>query len=198
MTDRTGPAALPTEFGDFICYAFEGSNGAQHLAVIAGDLEAAAAPVLVRVHSSCVTGDIFRSRRCDCGSQLHAALGRILDEGVGVVVYLDQEGRGIGLTAKIAAYVLQDGGLDTVAANEALGHAPDERSYGDAVEILESLDISEVRLLTNNPRKVDGLNQAGVRVVERVPLVIEANPHNAAYLATKASKLGHELPSAPS
>lgn len=192
--ERGGPAQLPTAFGSFLAYAYEGTGGAQHAAIVKGAPSDSKEPVLVRVHSSCVTGDIFASLRCDCGAQLHAAIRQIEHVGVGAVVYLDQEGRGIGLTSKIQAYVLQDGGLDTVEANEALGFAPDERRYGDAAEIINDLGIVKVRLLTNNPRKVEALRSLGVRVVERVPLVIEPNLHNRHYLGVKATKLGHLLP----
>ena len=148
------------------------------------------------MHSSCVTGDIFGSLRCDCGSQLHAALNLIALEGRGIVIYLDQEGRGIGLTNKIRAYVLQDGGLDTVEANEALGFAADERRYDDASHILRDLGATSIRLVTNNPHKVEGLSSLGITVVERVPLVVESNPHNTGYLDIKSQKLGHHLGSA--
>ena len=191
---RGGPAQLPTAFGSFIAYAYDGAGGAQHAAIVKGAPADSEKPVLARVHSSCVTGDIFASRRCDCGAQLNAAMHLIEREGVGVVVYLDQEGRGIGLTSKIQAYVLQDGGLDTVEANEALGFAPDERRYGDAAQIINDLGIAKVRLLTNNPRKVEALRSHGVQIAERVPLMIEPNPHNRDYLGVKAAKLGHLLP----
>ena len=189
---RSGPARLPTMFGDFICYSYDAGGGRHHLALVRGDIQITPAPLL-RVHSSCVTGDIFRSLRCDCGSQLHAALGMIDTESAGLVVYLDQEGRGIGLTNKIHAYVLQDTGLDTVEANEALGFAADERSYVDAGRILADLGVHTARLLTNNPRKVSGLSDLGVDITERVPLVVEPNRHNAGYLATKTHKMGHHL-----
>ena len=191
---RGGPAKLPTAFGAFTCYAYDGSAGAHHAAVIKGDIESTNEPVLVRVHSSCVTGDIFGSLRCDCGAQLHAALELIESAGTGIVVYLDQEGRGIGPTNKMRAYQLQDGGLDTVEANEALGFAPDERSYQDAVDILHDLGVEHVRLLTNNPQKVTQLSALGVNVDERVPIVIAPNEHNESYLGIKALKLGHQLP----
>lgn len=193
--ERAGPAKLPTQFGDFGVYAYTNPSGAHHAVVFRGDITSARDPLLVRVHSSCVTGDIFRSLKCDCGVQLHAAMNLIALEGEGLVVYLDQEGRGIGLTNKIRAYVLQDGGLDTVEANEALGFAADERHYGEAAHILHDLGATEVRLLTNNPRKAEGLSHLGISVVERVPLVVESNPHNTDYLATKGDKLGHQLPS---
>ena len=185
---------LPTQFGSFTVYAYDGAAGAQHAAIVKGDPAQAGGPVLVRVHSSCVTGDIFGSLRCDCGAQLHAALEAIDAAGDGLIVYLDQEGRGIGLTGKIRAYALQDTGLDTVEANEALGYAADARGYDDAVAILRDLEVERVRLMTNNPRKSRALASHGIDVVERVPVVIAPNEHNAGYLRVKAAKLGHVLP----
>lgn len=190
---RADHALLPTEFGMFTVYAYEPLDGAEHAALVFGDPTAVPA-TLVRVHSSCRTGDVFASLRCDCGPQLHAALAAVADEGTGVVVYLDQEGRGIGLPDKIRAYALQDRGLDTVEANLALGHPADRRTYAAAAQILHDLDVERVRLLTNNFQKVHGLHQHGIDVTQRVPLRVRPNPHNAAYLRTKADRLGHDLP----
>jgi 3,4-dihydroxy 2-butanone 4-phosphate synthase/GTP cyclohydrolase II len=150
-------------------------------------------PVLVRVHSECLTGDVFGSLRCDCGRQLNKAMQIIEKETKGVVLYMNQEGRGIGLVDKIKAYGLQDRGMDTVEANEALGHAADLRDYGIGAQILVDLGIKHIRLLTNNPRKIVGLEGYGLRVVERVPLEVEPNPINYKYLKTKKEKLGHDL-----
>lgn len=191
---RAGRARLPTTFGDFTVYAYERIDDAEHAAIVMGDPFATRQPTLVRVHSSCRTGDIFSSLRCDCGPQLHAALAGIADEGGGAIVYLDQEGRGIGLPDKIRAYAPQDQGLATVEANLALGHPPDRRTYATAAHILRDLGIDRVRLLTNNFEKVQGLHSCGIDVAERVPLVVGATPHNATYLATKAARLGHDLP----
>ena len=151
-------------------------------------------PVLVRVHSSCMTGDILGSLRCDCGAQLHAAMDMIAADGVGVILYIrHQEGRGIGLLDKLHAYNLQDRGLDTVQANEALGHPADKRDYGIGSQILYDLGVRKIRLLTNNPKKIYGLEGFGLEVVERIPIRITSNPHNERYLKTKRDKLGHLL-----
>ena len=190
---RAASAALPTSFGDFVVHAYEGTGEAHHAAITLGDL-ADGEPPLVRVHSSCRTGDIFGSLRCDCGPQLRTALEAIAAEGRGVVVYLDQEGRGSGLPNKIRAYALQDRGLDTVDANLALGLEADRRDYRCAATILEDLDVRRVRLLTNNPRKVDDLVRHGVTVVDRIPLLPQPNEHNVAYLRTKADRLDHDIP----
>ena len=147
----------------------------------------------VRIHSQCVTGDIFHSLKCDCGSQLAMALERIASEGKGMIIYMAQEGRGIGLVNKIRAYELQDQGMDTVEANEALGFAADERDYSYCKEILSSVNISSVKLMTNNPRKINGLEEVGIKVTERVPVQIDPNKHNENYLKVKADKLGHML-----
>ncbi|SMC00211.1 GTP cyclohydrolase II [Hymenobacter roseosalivarius DSM 11622] len=184
---------LPTEWGDFDLYAFtQRSNGAQHLALVKGDLTGAEPP-LVRVHSSCVTGDIFGSCRCDCGPQLHRAMKQIDQAGRGVVVYMNQEGRGIGLLNKLRAYKLQEQGRDTVEANVELGFGMDERDYGVGAAILRDLGISQMRLLTNNPRKRTGLMGYGLEIVETVPIEIEPNQHNQSYLTTKRDKLGHTI-----
>ena len=182
---------LPTEWGDFDLYAFtQRSSGAQHLALVKGDLTGTEPP-LVRVHSSCVTGDIFGSCRCDCGPQLHRAMKQIEQAGRGVVVYMNQEGRGIGLLNKLRAYKLQEQGRDTVEANVELGFGMDERDYGVGASILRDLGISQMRLLTNNPRKRTGLMGYGLEIVETVPIEIEPNEHNQTYLTTKRDKLGH-------
>lgn len=182
---------LPTQWGDFSLAAFTQTNtNEQHLALIKGHWEPGE-PILVRVHSSCMTGDIFGSCRCECGPQLHAAMALIEREGKGVIVYMNQEGRGIGLLNKLKAYKLQEEGLDTVEANLKLGFRMDERDYGVGAQILRDLGVSKLRLMTNNPTKRAGLIGYGLEIVENVPLVIEANPHNAKYLATKRDKMGH-------
>jgi len=164
-----------------------------HLALVLGEIDSTQ-PVLLRAHSECLTGDIFGSLRCDCGAQLQAAMDTIAQEGVGVILYIrHQEGRGIGLLDKLHAYNLQDKGMDTVEANEALGHPPDKRDYGIGSQILYDLGVRKIRLLTNNPKKIYGLEGFGLEVVERVPIRIESNPHNERYLKTKKDKLGHLL-----
>ena len=184
---------LPTIYGDFQLHAFqERLTGDHHLALVKGEWEEDE-PVLVRVHSSCMTGDIFGSKRCDCGEQLHQALLQVEEEGRGVVLYMNQEGRGIGLVNKLKAYKLQEEGLDTVEANEALGFEPDARDYGVGAQILRSLDISKLRLMTNNPVKRVGLKSFGLEMVERVPLEVGAYPENVKYLKTKRDKMGHDL-----
>jgi GTP cyclohydrolase II len=185
-------AELPTSWGRFVIHGFQdGQDGSEHVALTRGDVRGATAP-LVRVHSECLTGDALFSQRCDCGPQLEAAMQAIGEAGCGAVVYLRQEGRGIGLLNKIRAYGLQDQeGADTVEANEALGFAPDARNYGVAVAMLRELGISRVRLLTNNPQKVAGLSAAGIEVIERVSIMAGRNPHNHTYLETKATKFGH-------
>ena len=184
---------LPTEWGDFDLYAYtQRNNGVQHLALVKGDISGPE-PVLVRVHSSCVTGDIFGSCRCDCGPQLHQAMRQIEHEGRGVIIYMNQEGRGIGLLNKLKAYKLQEQGRDTVQANEELGFKGDERDYGVGAQILRDLGITEMRLLTNNPRKRTGLVGYGLTIVETLPIEISSNPHNEAYLTTKRDKMGHDI-----
>jgi len=190
MGDR---AKLPTKYGDFEVIPFiQTSNGLEHLAIIKGSW-LPDEPVLVRVHSSCITGDILGSYRCDCGEQLHQALQMIENEGKGVVVYLDQEGRGIGLYNKMSAYRLQDQGRDTVEANVDLGFKDDEREYGIGASILHKLKLGNIRLMTNNPVKRIALEGYGIRIVENVPIEIEPNPHNRHYLKTKQNKMGHTL-----
>ena len=197
LVDRITDATLPTRYGSFRVVAYE-VRGApdEHVALVIGDLSQPD-PVLVRVHSQCVTGDVFHSLRCDCGEQMEAALQRIAEEGRGAFIYMRQEGRGIGLHNKLRAYALQDGGMDTVEANLALGLPVDRRDYGIGMQILRDLGISRIRLLTNNPAKRAGLTGYGLEVVERVPLTAEPNPYNAGYLATKREKLGHLLDDIP-
>ena len=189
---RQAEAALPSSFGAFRAIGYRNElDGSEHVAIVKGDPEQADDPVLVRVHSECLTGDAFGSLRCDCRPQLEAALRMIEAAGEGVVVYLRQEGRGIGLINKMRAYSLQDGGLDTVEANERLGFAADLRNYGVGAQILSDLGIHRLRLITNNPRKIAGLGGYGLQVMDRVPLVMDPGQHNAAYLQTKQTKLGH-------
>lgn len=184
---------MPTAYGHFRLIPFrQKSNGMEHIALIKGDVSDGQ-PVLVRVHSSCATGDIFGSKRCDCGEQLHKAMQMIEAEGRGVVLYLNQEGRGIGLMDKIRAYKLQEEGLDTVDANLKLGHKADERDYGVGAQILHSLGVEKMRLLTNNPVKRIGLEGYGLKVVENVPIEVAPNECNAAYMHTKKERMGHEL-----
>ena len=184
---------MPTDFGDFDLHLYRSRlDGQHHMALVRGDV-AGRQSVLVRVHSECLTGDVFGSRRCDCGPQLHQAMKQIADAGRGVLVYMRQEGRGIGLPAKIKAYKLQEGGLDTVQANEKLGFAMDLREYGLGAQILTDLGLKKIRLLTNNPRKLIGLAGYGLEIVEQVPIRVKANPHNARYLETKRKKMGHLL-----
>lgn len=184
---------MPTHAGDFDLVAYRQLNNEQeHLALIKGSWDKDE-PVLVRVHSSCMTGDIFGSCRCDCGEQLQKAMEKIEQEGKGVIVYMNQEGRGIGLLNKLKAYKLQEQGLDTVEANLQLGFGMDERDYGVGAQILRDLGVSKMRLMSNNPKKRTGLIGYGLEIVENVPLEVEPNPHNALYLATKKSKMGHTL-----
>lgn len=190
-------ANLPTRYGDFQIIVYDVKFESQEpIALVAGDLSQATKPPLVRMHSSCFTGDLVDSLRCDCGDQLRMALEMIGQEGCGVVVYLPQEGRGIGLAEKIKAYALQDKGMDTVEANHALGFKADMRDYGIGLQILKDLGLSEVRLLTNNPKKAEAFNLRGfdILVVDQVPIVTPSNPHNAQYLATKREKMGHQIP----
>ncbi len=194
LIERIEQIEMPTEFGTFnlIMYASRLNPSEQHLALVKGDIDPTE-PVLVRVHSECLTGDVFASRRCDCGSQLHSALSQIESVGSGVLVYMRQEGRGIGLANKIRAYKLQEEGLDTVEANEKLGFGSDLRDYGMGAQILYDVGVRKIRLLTNNPRKVVGLDGHQLEIVEKVPIQIESNPHNERYLSTKRDKLGHYL-----
>jgi 3,4-dihydroxy 2-butanone 4-phosphate synthase/GTP cyclohydrolase II len=193
LVKRMATAQLPTRFGDFLLHLYQETlTGKQHLALTKGLVEGAK-KVLVRVHSSCVTGDVLFSERCDCGRQLASALQRISQEKTGVLIYLSQEGRGIGLLNKLRSYNLQDKGLDTVEANLALGFKPDLREYGIGAQILADLGLSTIRILTNNPRKIVGIEGYGLKVVERVPIEIPATKHNKRYLRTKKIKLGHWL-----
>ena len=183
---------LPTDYGDFDCHLYRILlDQTHHLALVRGDIDPET-PTLVRVHSECLTGDVFGSRRCDCGGQLHTAMQQISEQG-GVLLYLRQEGRGIGLPAKIHAYKLQEQGLDTVEANEKLGFAADLRDYGMGAQILADVGVRKIRLLTNNPKKVVGLEGYGLEISEQVPLKLPSNPDNQAYLDTKKEKLGHKL-----
>ena len=192
---RVSCAKLPTEYGEFSIHAFEYAFGGEtHVALVHGDV-GTGENVLTRVHSSCVTGDIFHSSRCDCGEQLKTALRQIAAEGRGIVLYLDQEGRGIGLANKIRAYALQDEGCDTVEANERLGFPADLRDYRPALRMLQLLGVRSVRLLSNNPRKLAGVCGPGVSVSERVPIEILATADSERYLKTKKNKLGHVLSS---
>jgi 3,4-dihydroxy 2-butanone 4-phosphate synthase/GTP cyclohydrolase II len=190
---RAAEAELPTEHGAFRIYAYENRLDSEtHVALVKGDI-GDGKDVLVRVHSKCLTGDVFHSARCDCGAQLDTAMARIAGEGRGVLLYLNQEGRGIGLANKIRAYELQDQGLDTVEANERLGFKPDQRDYGIGAQILSDLGIKTMRLLTNNPRKFVGLQGYGLAVSEAVPLEVPVGEHTRKYLKTKKDKLGHNL-----
>ncbi|MBC3807344.1 GTP cyclohydrolase II [Undibacterium seohonense] len=185
--------ALPTTWANFTMHAFiEPATGKEHVALTLGDV-ANGAPVLARIHSECLTGDALFSKRCDCGPQLELAMQKIAAEGRGVILYLRQEGRGIGLLAKVQAYHLQDDGADTVEANQQLGFAADLRSYTLCDPMLKHLGITSVKLMTNNPRKISALQNMQVKVEEQIPLIIARNPYNERYLATKASKLGHML-----
>jgi 3,4-dihydroxy 2-butanone 4-phosphate synthase/GTP cyclohydrolase II len=195
LVERVAETRLPTRHGDFTAYGYRITvDGSEHIALVHGDVSGAD-PVLTRVHSECLTGDVFGSRRCDCGPQLDEALQRVAAEGRGIVIYLrGHEGRGIGLIAKLQAYALQDDGRDTVDANLDLGLPADARHYGTATQILRDLGVATVRLLTNNPDKVSNLEEFGVSVAARVPLTPHPNDHNIAYLLTKRDRMGHLLP----
>jgi 3,4-dihydroxy 2-butanone 4-phosphate synthase/GTP cyclohydrolase II len=193
LVHRVAEARLPTEFGEFTVIAYRNDvDRAEHVALVMGEVSGQP-NVLVRMHSKCLTGDVFASQRCDCGFQLHAAMELVGRAGRGVIVYLDQEGRGIGLLNKIRAYALQDSGDDTVQANQRLGFAPDLRNYGIGAQILRDLGLSSIRVMTNNPRKLVGLEGYGLEIVERVPLVASPTQDNLEYLRTKRDKLGHLL-----
>ena len=194
LVHREAEARLPTEFGEFRIVGYRNDvDDHEHVALVHGEV-AGAADVLVRMHSKCLTGDVFHSARCDCGPQLHAAMEHIVRAGRGVIVYLDQEGRGIGLLNKLKAYALQDQGADTVQANQRLGFPPDLRNYGIGAQILRDLGLSSIRIMTNNPRKLVGIEGYGLEITERVPLQSDPTTENSAYLAVKRDKLGHLLP----
>jgi len=188
--ERIADVNFPTKYGIFRLYAFKDGQGGEHLALVNGKCDGT---TMVRVHSKCVTGDIFSSMRCDCRAQLEQALELIGKEKNGVLIYLDQEGRGIGLSNKIRAYELQDGGMDTVDANLELGFAEDLRDYESAAEILKILGLKTIKLITNNPKKVNAMKEYGIEVAERIPLEIKSNRYNEKYLKTKKERLGHIL-----
>ena len=193
LVEEGAEVDMPTQYGHFRLIPFrQKSNGLEHVALIKGDVNTDE-PVLVRVHSSCATGDIFGSMRCDCGEQLHKAMEMIEKEGCGAIIYLNQEGRGIGLMEKMKAYKLQEGGLDTVDANLHLGHQADERDYGVGAQILRTIGVRKMRLLTNNPVKRVGLEAYGLEIVENLPIEVTPNPYNERYLMTKKVRMGHNL-----
>jgi 3,4-dihydroxy 2-butanone 4-phosphate synthase/GTP cyclohydrolase II len=193
LVEHVEMVKLPTDYGDFDLHLYRSKlDGQHHLALVHGDV-AGLEKVLVRVHSECLTGDVFGSRRCDCGPQLHQAMRQIVEAGRGVIVYMRQEGRGIGLAPKIKAYKLQEQGYDTVEANQKLGYEMDLREYGLGAQILVDLGLKTIRLLTNNPKKIVGLEGYGLKIVEQVPIRVKPNPHNERYLKTKRQKMGHWL-----
>jgi 3,4-dihydroxy 2-butanone 4-phosphate synthase/GTP cyclohydrolase II len=190
---KAAETILPTPFGEFKAFAFANDiDDYEHMALVKGEVDPEK-EVMVRVHSECLTGDVFGSYRCDCGEQLRKAMAMVQQEGLGVILYLQQEGRGIGLANKLKAYALQDNGLDTVEANEELGFEPDLRDYGVGAQILVSLGVRKMRLMTNNPKKIVGLEGYGLQVTGRVPIECEPRPENWKYLLTKCQKLGHQM-----
>jgi 3,4-dihydroxy 2-butanone 4-phosphate synthase/GTP cyclohydrolase II len=191
LVQRVEVIQMPTDYGNFDLHLYHAStDGQHHLALVMGEV-AGKSNVLVRVHSECLTGDVFGSRRCDCGAQLHQAMRQVAEEGQGVILYMRQEGRGIGLVPKLLAYKLQEQGYDTVEANLKLGYKMDLREYGLGAQILADLGLKTIRLLTNNPKKVVGLEGYGLEIVEQVPIRVKPNRHNTRYLRTKREKLGH-------
>ncbi len=193
LVQKVAEAKLPTPFGNFKVIAYKSSTDpAEHLAMVMGDV-ATDEPVLVRVHSQCLTGDVFHSLRCDCGEQIEMSMKKIAEEGRGVVLYMRQEGRGIGIHNKIKAYALQDEGMDTVEANLSLGFKADHRDYGVGAQILADLGVHSMRLMTNNPKKISGLESYGLKIVEQLPITTQPNPYNRKYLSTKQKKMGHLL-----
>ena len=193
LVEREEVVKMPTDYGDFELHLYRSKvDGQHHLALVRGDV-AGQKNVLVRVHSECLTGDVFGSRRCECGPQLHQAMRQVAESGRGVILYMRQEGRGIGLAPKIKAYKLQEQGYDTVEANEKLGYGMDLREYGLGAQILVDLGLKTIRLLTNNPKKVVGLEGYGLKITEQLPIKVKPNPHNERYLKTKREKLGHLL-----
>jgi 3,4-dihydroxy 2-butanone 4-phosphate synthase/GTP cyclohydrolase II len=193
LVEHVETVKMPTDYGDFNLALYRSTvDGQHHLALVHGEV-AGKKDVLVRVHSECLTGDVFGSRRCDCGSQLHQAMRQVAEAGCGVIVYMRQEGRGIGLAPKIKAYKLQEQGYDTVEANVKLGYGMDLREYGLGAQILVDLGLKTIRLLTNNPKKLVGLEGYGLKIVQQVPIQVKPNPHNARYLKTKREKMGHLL-----
>ncbi len=192
MNDKPVLAELPSSFGEFVIKVWPGGKGEESIALITKDIDITK-PVLVRVHSECITGDVFNSLRCDCGPQKEEALKLIGSSGNGILLYLRQEGRGIGLYEKIKAYSLQDTGYDTYEANELLGHAPDEREYSWVKTILDDLHVTQIRLLTNNPVKMKEIADLGIKIIERIGLVTNSNKYNQKYLHTKRNKFNHYL-----